>query len=82
MDADPLCRYCRAEGRITPATVLDHVLALSLGGTNEPANLAPACRDCNARKGVDEQRYLQRGYDLAVVGQDAALREWMRKARR
>lgn len=32
------------------ADSLDHVIALSRGGTNWPANLRPACRSCNSRK--------------------------------
>ncbi len=34
-----------------PATTIDHVIPISKGGTNWPANLRPACRTCNARKG-------------------------------
>ena len=29
---------------------IEHVIPLSRGGTNWPANLRPACRSCNARK--------------------------------
>jgi hypothetical protein len=43
------CRYC---GRSTPEVKLtiDHVTPVSLGGTNDPANLVTACADCNAGK--------------------------------
>lgn len=42
------CRYCRStEGALT----VDHVLPVSLGGTDDPDNLVAACRDCNAGKG-------------------------------
>lgn len=44
--ANGLCFYCRKN----EATVLDHALALSRGGGNEPSNLFPACVPCNARK--------------------------------
>lgn len=30
---------------------IDHVIPLSRGGTHWPANLRPACADCNLRKG-------------------------------
>lgn len=30
---------------------IDHVIPVSAGGTNWPANLRPACRSCNSRKG-------------------------------
>lgn len=39
------CAYCGV-----PATEVDHVIALANGGPNTRANLAPACRPCNARK--------------------------------
>lgn len=32
------------------ATTIDHVIPLSKGGTNWPANLRPACLPCNTRK--------------------------------
>lgn len=35
-----------------PATTIDHVLPLSRGGSEWPANLRPACNPCNARKGA------------------------------
>ena len=43
------CRYC---GGTLPDVVLtiDHVTPVALGGTNSPANLVTACRDCNAGK--------------------------------
>jgi 5-methylcytosine-specific restriction protein A len=65
---------------VTPATIVDHVLALSLGGTNDRANLAPACADCNGAKAVIEARYLQRGHDLAFVRLDPELDDWLRAA--
>jgi hypothetical protein len=43
------CRYC---GRAAPAVALtvDHVLPVTLGGTDDPTNLVTACADCNAGK--------------------------------
>ncbi|WP_432215188.1 HNH endonuclease signature motif containing protein [Sphingobium yanoikuyae] len=80
LDAEPLCRYCWAEGRISPATLIDHIVALSLGGSNDRSNLAPACADCNAAKGRVEQRFVSRGYDVADVMRDPELAGWTKKA--
>lgn len=43
------CRYC---GESAPGVKLtiDHVVPVSLGGADEPANLVAACTDCNAGK--------------------------------
>lgn len=81
LDDEPICRYCIGRGHVTPATIADHILALALGGSNDRANLAPACHDCNDAKGRDETRYLKRGYALASVQFDPALAEWFRLAR-
>lgn len=43
------CRYC---GQMAPDVKLtiDHVVPVSLGGTDDPSNLVSACVDCNAGK--------------------------------
>jgi len=51
------CVYCGVTARETPLTI-DHVVAIALGGTDDPANLVAACPDCNAGKSsaaVDEE---------------------------
>lgn len=40
------CVYCR-----TPATTVDHVVPLNLGGTWRFSNLVAACASCNQNKG-------------------------------
>lgn len=42
-----LCFYCQQKS----ATVTDHVIPLSRGGTNAITNLLPSCFSCNVRKG-------------------------------
>lgn len=44
------CRYCGASAPDAKLTV-DHVLPVSLGGTDTPDNLVAACQDCNYGKG-------------------------------
>lgn len=43
------CRYC---GGVAPDVKLtvDHVTPVALGGSDAPANLVTACKDCNAGK--------------------------------
>lgn len=43
------CRYCGASAPGARLTV-DHVLPVTLGGTDNPDNLVAACVDCNAGK--------------------------------
>jgi len=40
------CQYCG-----DAASVFDHILPKSQGGTNTLTNLAAACRSCNSAKG-------------------------------
>ena len=41
------CIYC---GR--PSDTVEHVVPVSLGGTDDPSNLAPACARCNYSRGA------------------------------
>lgn len=43
------CWYC---GCVGVSFTLDHVMPRSRGGSSDPANLVPACRSCNSRKGA------------------------------
>lgn len=54
------CVYCEAQ-----ATCWDHLIAAADGGSHQLKNLAPSCRDCNAKKGNNSwQVYLTtQGYD-------------------
>lgn len=38
-----LCQTCKREGRLTLATEVDHILAVSQGGTDDDANLEAIC---------------------------------------
>jgi 5-methylcytosine-specific restriction endonuclease McrA len=40
------CVYCGAAGQLTP----DHMIPLSRGGSDWPANIVPACLRCNQSK--------------------------------
>ncbi len=48
---EPLCRLCRAKGRITPATIADHVRPIAQGGAvHDINNLQPVCAECHVDK--------------------------------
>ncbi|MEG6507059.1 HNH endonuclease [Nitratidesulfovibrio sp. 1201_IL3209] len=51
---EPLCRECARQGRVTPATDVDHIVARSRGGTDDRANLQPLCHRCHSRKTARE----------------------------
>jgi len=54
LNREPLCRECLKEGRLTPATEVDHIVPLSQGGTNDLENLQPLCHSCHSRKTAKE----------------------------
>ena len=41
------CAYCRTKDNL----VIDHIIPLSKGGTNELSNLQVLCKLCNQKKG-------------------------------
>lgn len=43
------CRYCGAQAPDATLTI-DHVVPITLGGSDEPSNLVAACADCNSGK--------------------------------
>ena len=48
----PLCAECQREGKLTPATVVDHIIP-HRGDQRlfwDKTNWQPLCKDCHARK--------------------------------
>lgn len=45
------CRYCGASAPEAKLAI-DHVVPVSLGGSDDPTNLVTACGDCNGGKGA------------------------------
>ena len=45
-----LCQACKAKGRITPATDVDHIVNKASGGTDDIDNLQALCRACHKAK--------------------------------
>lgn len=52
LSLNPLCEDCDANGLTVGATEVDHVTALSAGGTHDLANLRSLCKSCHSRKTV------------------------------
>ena len=53
----PLCVHCRAEGRVTAATEVDHIRPLAHGGTHAADNLQSLCKSCHSKKTAGEGGY-------------------------
>lgn len=52
-----LCVLCLAEGRVEPATDVDHIKARAHGGTDEPSNLQCLCKSHHRSKTGSERLY-------------------------
>lgn len=64
--AEPLCRICKANGRITAATVPDHIIPLAKGGTDDDSNVRCLCADCH--RDVTAEQFGQR--KRVTIGRD------------
>jgi 5-methylcytosine-specific restriction protein A len=52
--AEPLCRRCAEAGRVTAATVPDHIIALVNGGTDDDGNIQCLCEPCHRTKTAED----------------------------
>jgi HNH endonuclease len=51
--ADYRCEYCKSSARLTGTPlIMEHILSRSLGGRDNPENLAASCYRCNEFKGA------------------------------
>jgi 5-methylcytosine-specific restriction endonuclease McrA len=53
LSANPLCVMCQAKGRVTIATEVDHIIALTNGGVEDPnddSNRQGLCEPCHVEK--------------------------------
>ena len=52
----PLCVICERQGRVTEATVLDHIVPRNQGGLNfADWNLQSLCQSCHQSKSASER---------------------------
>lgn len=64
--AELLCRDCCAKGKVTEATVPDHIIPLSAGGPDTDDNIRCLCEDCHAvrtREQFGQRRTIAFGSD-------------------
>ena len=81
------CWYCGVkiwpcDGRLGFATV-DHFRPWQAGGTDDPANLVPACKPCNSAKGHRPLDHLRHVVAIQKLGMPDFTRKqiaWMRQA--
>lgn len=66
-----LCEWCKAKGRLTIATVVDHTIPLAHGGPDTDENTRNLCDDCNEEATAQQfghKRKVQIGVDGWPVG--------------
>ena len=51
---DPLCAECKRYGRVTLATLRDHINPLAEGGADSDDNVQGLCHDCHEKKTLAE----------------------------
>src|SRR3546814_20132008 len=64
--AEPLCRMCKAEGRVTAATVPDHIVPLAKGGEDVDDNLRCLCAAHHDQVTRDEFGHRRRSEERLV----------------
>lgn len=88
LQAAPLCEPCMKDGRLVPASVVDHNTPVSKGGAPFPAleDLTSMCPTCHSRKTAQDDRLgasatskrRGRGVD-PVTGKPLDRRHWWNK---
>ncbi|WP_184243798.1 HNH endonuclease [Novosphingobium chloroacetimidivorans] len=51
---EPLCRPCAKQGRVTQATIADHIKPKAEGGTDDRENYQGICHPCHVAKTAEE----------------------------
>jgi len=72
LTAEPLCRDCKAKGRITVATVPDHILPIALGGKDTDDNVRCLCGSCHKLRTKEQFGYRNSGCDVQGRPLDSA----------
>ena len=53
---DYVCQECARNGRLTPATEVDHIINIASGGTDNMTNLEAICSNCHKIKTQNESK--------------------------
>lgn len=57
LSKNPLCKHCEANGVVEPATVVDHIKPINLGGDKlNEENFQSLCESCHNKKSSNESR--------------------------
>ncbi len=72
LQREPLCRVCKAQGRVTLATIADHITPFSKGGAaHDIANLQPICAEHHVDKSnADKGHRVKRRISLSGWPED------------
>lgn len=54
LNNEPLCRDCADKGMIEPATVPDHIVPLSKGGSDDDSNIRCLCTPCHLKRTAEQ----------------------------
>jgi len=54
LQAEPLCRDCAERGIVRAASVPDHIVPLSRGGSDEDSNIRCLCANCHRARTAEQ----------------------------
>lgn len=60
LQAEPLCRDCKSRGIVREATVPDHIVPLTKGGSDDDSNIRCLCADCHEVRTAEQFGYRRR----------------------
>ncbi|MBK8199265.1 MAG: HNH endonuclease [Acidobacteria bacterium] len=69
--AEPLCRDCSSAGIVREATVPDHIVPLTQGGSDDDSNIRCLCADCHQARTAEQfghRRIVPTGSDGWPIG--------------
>ncbi|SCW80675.1 5-methylcytosine-specific restriction enzyme A [Sphingobium faniae] len=60
LQAEPLCRDCKSRDIVTAATVPDHIVPLTQGGSDDDNNIRCLCAACHEVRTTEQFGYRRR----------------------